>query len=112
VFKTRHVKLMLNTSSAPDRLNSVLFYIEPYLNELAEQLHMPPDQLLALAGTHVPKSDTKNFTLIMLLFGDIEKQMYPNFKLDEQIMQAYQRYIDTSNLIVLDQPAQASANRP
>lgn len=110
IFRTTEVKLRFNDNG----LNPVVFYIEPYLNEFAEKLKAIhyfdtieniPEYLLNIVTRHIEEEDNFNFTLIILLFGDREhgRNMYPDFKLNEDIMKVYDEYINnTSNIIKLN----------
>lgn len=109
IFRTTEVKLRFNDNG----LNPVVFYIESYLNEFAEKLKTIhyfdtieniPEYLLNIITKHIEKEDNFNFTLIILLFGDREdgRNMYPDFKLNEDIMKVYDEYINNTSIIKLN----------
>lgn len=110
IFRTKEVKLIFNDIG----VNPVVFYIKSYLDEFAEKLKTIPyfdkienisEYLLQIITQHIKQEDNFNFTLIILLFGDNEpgRNMYPDFKLNEDIMKVYDEYINnTSNIIELN----------
>ena len=100
VFKTTHVKAMFNDPDDELSKNPVVFYVEPYVNELAAKLGVTPQELLSVASKTVSQDDTPKFTLIMLLFGDFEENVFRDFVPDEKIMEVYKAYLANSENLV------------
>jgi hypothetical protein len=110
-FRTKEVKLLFNDEGGT---NPAVFYISSYLDEFAEKLKIIPyfnkiqnisEYLLSIITkkTPVKEEDNFNFTLMILLFGDIsqnQRNYYKHFILNEDIMKVYDKYISNTDNIV------------